>query len=99
MELVWSQPYRRAERRPRHLMLVAVLCFFLAGLVATGELGRLPFLFRVALAALTGAGVLFFVLGLALLALQKGRRARGARLAAAGPSRPRSERFQQEERR
>jgi len=112
LRLVWSQQYRPAERRPRHLMLLAVLCFFLAGLAATGKPGLFPLFLtgdlavphapgflRAALAVLIVTGILLFVLGLTLLALEKGRRARSARLSAAGPSWPPARSFPQEEQR
>lgn len=106
LRLVWSQPYRPSERRPRHLLLLGILFVFLAGFAATGQPGRSPFspgggfwFLRAALAGLIVIGILLFALGLTLLALEKVRRARSARLSAAWPPWPCARSFPQEKRR
>ena len=106
MKLVWSQSSRPAHDRARHLLLLSVLCLFLGGILA-GAAGRdprsTPRAFRAAVASLLGTGGVFFLLGLARLAVQKSKKT-CAHLSLARPFDPsdvaaRAPRFGQEERR
>lgn len=106
MRLVWSQPSRPVQDRARHLLLLSVLCLFLGGILA-GAAGRdprqTPRAFRAAVASLLGTGGVFFLLGLARLAVEKARKT-PTNLSLARPFDPsdvaaRAPRFGQEERR
>lgn len=106
MKLVWSQPSPPAQGRARHLLLLSVLCLFLGGILA-GAAGRdprsTPRAFRAAVASLLGTGGIFFLLGLARLAVYKSKKT-SPNLSLARPFDPsdvaaRAPRFGQEERR
>ncbi len=107
MRLVWSQPARQSDDRPRSLLLVAVLCIFLGGVVVGAggrDLEEAPRPVRAAFASLLTTGAVLFVVGLALLAIRRGKRPGPARLSLAGrtdePAVAEKERhFGQEERR
>jgi hypothetical protein len=107
MRLVWSQPTRRADERPRNVLLVSVLCLFLGGVVVGAggrDLAQAPRPVRAAFASLLTTGGLLFLWGLALLAVRKTRKEGPARLTLAGstdePAVSETERhFGQEERR
>jgi hypothetical protein len=99
LRLVWSQPSRPGEERPRRLLGLSVACLFSGGLLmGTNGMSRAPAFIRIPVAALTGVGALSLILSGALLALEKGRRVRDGRPSAAELP-PASERFRQEERR
>lgn len=85
MRLVWSQP-SAPHGRSRSLVLLAVICIFLGGVVS-GRPGIAdgPRPVRAAAASLLLTGALLFIVGGAGLMLQKGRRP-GARLSLAPPS-------------
>ncbi len=85
MRLVWSQP-SAPNGRPRSLLLLAIVCIFLGGVVS-GRPGIVdgPRPVRAAAASLLLTGALLFVVGGAGLALQKGRRS-GPRLSLAPPA-------------
>lgn len=106
MRLVWSQPSRPTHDRARHLLLLSVLCLFLGGVLA-GAAGRdprsTPRAFRAAVASILATGGVFFLLGVAFLALQKPKKP-STNLSLARPFDPsdvaaRAPRFGQEERR
>ncbi len=107
MKLVWSQPARHSDDRPKSLLLVAVLCIFLGGVVVGAggrDLADAPRPVRAAFASLLATGGILFVVALALLAIRKGRKPGPARLSLArpleGPAASDAERhFGQEERR
>lgn len=84
MKLVWSQP-KSAHDRPKHVMLLAVVCIFLGGVV--GGRPDAPRPFRAAAASLFTTGGLFFLAGVATLALQRGKRS-ASPLSLAVPSDP-----------
>jgi len=106
VRLVWSQPSRPTHDRARHLLLLSVLCLFLGGtLVGAGgrDPREAPRAFRAAVASLLSTGGVFFLLGVALLAVQKGKKP-AAPLSLAQPldtsgAAARAPRFGQEERR
>ena len=59
MRLVWSQPTRRADERPRNVLLVSVLCLFLGGVVVGAggrDLAQAPRPVRAAFASLLTTG-------------------------------------------
>lgn len=106
MRLVWSQPSRPTHDRARQLLLLSVLCIFLGGTLA-GAVGRdprhAPRAFQAAVASLLGTGGVFFLLGAALLAVQKPKKP-SSNLSLARPFDPSdgaacAPRFGQEERR
>ena len=107
MKLVWSQPARRSDDRPRSLLLVSVLCMFLGGVVVGAggrDLAQAPRPVRAAFASLLTTGAVLFVVSVALLAIRKSRKPGPARLTLAGSDDesavPETERhFGQEERR
>ncbi len=87
MRLVWSQPARRSGDRPRSLLLVAVLCIFLGGVVVGAggrDLEEAPRPVRAAFASLLTTGAVLFVVGVALLVFRKGKRPGPAHLWLAG---------------
>ncbi len=99
LRLVWSQPSRPGEERPRRLLRLSVACLFSGGLLmGTSGMSRASAFIRIPVAALTGVGAFSLILSGALLALEKGRRVRDGRPSAAELP-PVSERFRQEERR
>jgi hypothetical protein len=104
MRLVWSQPSRPYHDRARHLLLLSVLCLFLGGILAgAADPRQAPRAFRAAVASLLGTGGVFFLLGVALLAVQKSKKP-STNLSLARPFDPsdvaaRAPRFGQEERR
>ncbi len=88
MKLVWSQPARRSDDRPRSLLLVAVLCLFLGGVVVGAggrDLREAPRPVRAAVASLLTTGGVLFLLGVVLMAARKSRAPSRARLALAEP--------------
>jgi hypothetical protein len=106
VRLVWSQPTRPSHDRARHLLLLSVLCLFLGGTLA-GAAGRdprsTPRAFRAAVASILTTGGVFFLLGVAFLALPKAKKS-STSLSLARPFDPsdvaaRAPRFGQEERR
>jgi len=83
MRLVWSQPGRRSDDRPRTLLLVSVLCLFLGGVVVGAggrDLRDAPRPVRAAIASLLSTGGVLFLLGVVLLAVRKSRGPDRARL-------------------
>jgi hypothetical protein len=107
LRLVSSQSLRRSEDRSRSLLLVAVLCIFLGGVVVGAggrDLAEAPRPVRAAFASLLTTGAVLFVVGLALAAIRRSRKPGPARLSLARPlggtAAPETERhFGQEERR
>jgi hypothetical protein len=107
MRLVWSQPARRSDDRPRSLLLVSVLCMFLGGVVVGAggrDLAHAPRPVRAAFASLLSTGAVLFVFSVVLLAIRGSRKPEPARLSLAGSdddaAAPEAERhFGQEERR
>ena len=107
MKLVWSQPARRVEDRPRNLLLVAVLCIFLGGVVVGAggrDLAEAPRPVRAIFASLLTTGAVMFVAAVVLAAVRRGTRRDSTRLSLArpleGPAASAAERhFGQEERR
>jgi hypothetical protein len=107
LKLVWSQPSRRSDDRPRSLLLVALLCIFLGGVVVGAggrDLAEAPRPVRAAFASLLTTGAVLFVIGLALAAIRKSRKRGPARLSLASPPggtavAPAQRHFGQEERR
>jgi hypothetical protein len=87
MKLVWSQPSSAVDR-PRQVLLLAVVCLFLGGLV--GGRNDSPRPFRAAAASLFATGGLFFFAGAAGLALRK-RRSGARRLTLAASCNPTAE--------
>lgn len=88
MKLVWSQPSLRSDDRPRNLLLIAVLCIFLGGVVVGAggrDLAEAPRAVRAAFASLLTTGAVLFVVGVALAAFRRGRRPGPARLSLARP--------------
>ena len=81
MKLVWSQRSPGPDR-PRQVLLLAVVCLFLGGLV--GGRNEAPRPFRAAAASLFATGGLFFFAGAAGLAWRK-KRTSGRRLTLAPP--------------
>ena len=85
MRLVWSQP-SAPQGRPRSLLLLAVICIFLGGVVfGRPGIDDGPRPVRAAAASLLLTGALLFIVGGAGLLLQRSRRP-GARLSLAPPS-------------
>lgn len=87
MKLVWSQPARRSDDRPRSLLLVSVLCMFLGGVVVGAggrDLAHAPRPVRAAFASLLTTGAVLFVLSVALMAIRRSRKPGPARLSLAG---------------
>ncbi len=83
MKLVWSQPARRSDDRPRTLLLVSVLCLFLGGVVVGAggrDLREAPRPVRAAIASLLSTGGVLFLFGVVLLAIRKSRAPGRARL-------------------
>ena len=107
MKLVWSQPTRQSDDRPRSLLLVSVLCLFLGGVVVGAggrDLADAPRPVRAAFASLLSTGAVLFVISLAMMAVRRGRKPGRARLSIAStentPNGNDTERhFGQEERR
>ena len=107
MRLVWSQPARRSDDRPRTVLLVSILCLFLGGVVVGAggrDLAQAPRPVRAAFASLLTTGGLLFFWGLALLAIRKTKKEAPARLTLAGSNNEpavsdRERHFGQEERR
>jgi hypothetical protein len=88
MRLVSSQPWRRADDRPRSLLLVSVLCIFLGGVVVGAggrDLAEAPRPVRAVFASLLSTGAVLFVVGVALLVIRRGRKRGPARLSLARP--------------
>ena len=88
LKLVSSQPYRRADDRPRSVLLVAVLCIFLGGVVVGAggrDLAQAPRPVRAAFASLLSTGAILFIVGVALLIIRKGKESGPARLSLASP--------------
>lgn len=88
LKLVWSQSSRRADDRPRSVLLVAVLCIFLGGVVVGAggrDLAQAPRPVRAAFASLLSTGAILFIVGVALLIIRKGRDSGPARLSLASP--------------
>lgn len=88
LRLVWSQASRRSDDRPRSVLLIAVLCIFLGGVVVGAggrDLAQAPRPVRAVFASLLSTGAVLFVLGVALLLLRKGKTSGSARLTLAGP--------------
>jgi hypothetical protein len=83
MKLVWSQPTRQSDDRPRSLLLVSVLCLFLGGVVVGAggrDLAEAPRPVRAAFASLLSTGAVLFVISLAMMAVRRGRKPGRARL-------------------
>lgn len=88
MRLVWSQPTRRSDDRPKSLVLVSVLCIFLGGVVGGAggrDLAEAPRAVRAAFASLLSTGAVLFVVGVALAMIRKGNKPGPARLSLARP--------------
>jgi hypothetical protein len=88
LKLVSSQPFRRSEDRPRSVLLIAVLCIFLGGVVVGAggrDLAQAPRPIRAVFASLLSTGAVLFVLGVTLLVLRKGKSSGPARLSLAAP--------------
>ena len=101
MRLVWSQP-SAPQGRARSLLLLAVICIFLGGVVfGRPGISESPRPVRAAAASLLLTGGLLFIVGAVGLALQRMRRS-SARLSLA-PSSPTDPQplssFQEEEQR
>jgi hypothetical protein len=107
MRLVWSQPARPSDDRPRSLLLVSILCIFLGGVVVGAggrDLAAAPRPVRAAFASLLTTGAVLFVFSVALLAVRKAKRRGPAQLRLAAPTDPSAvsegeRHFGQEERR
>ena len=107
LKLVSSQPCRRSDDRSRSVLLVALLCIFLGGVVVGAggrDLAEAPRPVRAAFASLLTTGAVLFVIGLALAAIGKSRKRGPARLSLASPPggtavAPAQRHFGQEERR
>jgi hypothetical protein len=87
LRLVSSQPFRRSEDRPRSVLLIAVLCIFLGGVVVGAggrDLAQAPRPIRAVFASLLSTGAVLFVLGVTLLVFRKGKSSGSARLSLAG---------------
>jgi hypothetical protein len=87
MKLVWSQ-HGSTPDRPRQILLLAIVCVFLGGLV--GGRSDSPRPFRAAAASLFATGGLFFFAGVAGRALRK-RRGGTRNLTLAAPCGPPAE--------
>ncbi|MEP6995379.1 MAG: hypothetical protein ABI968_12710 [Acidobacteriota bacterium] len=107
LKLVWSQSSCPSDDRPRSVLLIAVLCIFLGGVVVGAggrDLAQAPRPVRAVFASLLSTGAVLFVVGVALLLIRKGKASGLARLALASPpdasavSKPKRH-FGQEERR
>ena len=88
LRLVWSQPSRRSDDRPRSLLLIALLCIFLGGVVVGAggrDLAEASRPVRAAFASLLTTGAVLFVIGLALAAIRRGKKRGPARLSLARP--------------
>ena len=88
LKLVWSQASLRSEDRPRSVLLIAVLCIFLGGVVVGAggrDLAQAPRPIRAVFASLLSTGAVLFVLGVALLVIRKGKPSGPARLSLASP--------------
>jgi hypothetical protein len=88
VRLVWSQPVRRSDDRPRSLLLVSVLCIFLGGVVVGAggrDLAEAPRPVRAVFASLLTTGAVLFVVSLALAAIRRTSRRGPARLSLASP--------------
>jgi hypothetical protein len=84
VRLVWSQSSARQDRR-RSVLLLAVVCLFLGGIVSgRPEIADAPRPIRAAVASLLGTGALLLLVGAAALALPR-RRMRGPSLSLARP--------------
>jgi len=91
MRLVWSQPTRQSDDRPRSLLLVSVLCLFLGGFVVGAggrDLAQAPRPVRAAFASLLTTGAVLFVLSLALMAVRRGKKPGRTRLTIARSGTP-----------
>jgi hypothetical protein len=107
VRLVWSQPTRPSQDRPRFVLLLSVLCIFLGGVVVGAggrDLTDSPRPVRAAAASLLTTGAALFVIGVVLLLARKGKKSASPHLTLAG--RPeealgpqQKPRFGQEERR
>jgi hypothetical protein len=89
MRLVWSQPARSSDDRPRSLLLVSVLCIFLGGVVVGAggrDLAAAPRPVRAVFASLLTTGAVLFVFSVALLAVRKSKGRGTARLRLAAPT-------------
>jgi hypothetical protein len=89
LRLVWSQRSRPFEDGPRSVLLVAVLCIFLGGVVVGAggrDLAQAPRPVRAVFASLLSTGAVLFVLGVALLVIRKSKASGSAPLSLAGPS-------------
>ncbi len=99
MRLVWSQP-SSSQDRPKNLLLLAVVCIFLGGVVVGRPgLADAPRPFRAAAASLLATGGLLLVVGGAFLVFQKKRKAKPT-LSLAPPADPSADPapiFQEEE--
>ena len=85
MRLVWSQP-SAPNGRSRSLLLLAVICIFIGGVLSDRPgIADGPRPLRAAAASLLLTGALLFLVGGAGLALERGRRS-SARLSLAPPS-------------
>ena len=74
LRLVSSQPFRRSEDRPRSVLLIAVLCIFLGGVVVGAggrDLAQAPRPIRAVFASLLSTGAVLFVLGVTLLVFRR----------------------------
>jgi hypothetical protein len=88
LRLVWSQPSRRSDDRPSSLLLIALLCIFLGGVVVGAggrDLAEAPRPVRAAFASLLTTGAVLFVVGLVLAAIRRGKKREPARLSLARP--------------
>ena len=88
LRLVSSQPFRRSDDRPRSVLLIAVLCIFLGGVVVGAggrDLAQAPRPIRAVFASLLSTGAVLFVLGVTLLVFRKGKSSGSARLWLADP--------------
>jgi len=88
LRLVSSQSIRRSEDRPRSVLLIAVLCIFLGGVVVGAggrDLAQAPRPIRAVFASLLSTGAVLFVLGVTLLVFRKGKSSGAARLSLAEP--------------
>jgi hypothetical protein len=74
MRLVWSQPAPRSNDRARSLLLIAMLCLFLGGVVVGAggrDLRDAPRPVRAAIASLLSTGGVLFLIGIVLLAVRR----------------------------
>jgi hypothetical protein len=88
LKLVWSQSSCPSEDRPRSVLLIAILCIFLGGVVVGAggrDLAQAPRPVRAVFASLLSTGAVLFVLGVALLVIRKGKASGPARLSLASP--------------